>query len=414
MELEEGQLVETGSFRVDRAKALEKLSLYQLEDPTLFMLSWVRTAVAGGAINLSFDYDGRTLEIRFDGQNFGKKVLRDPYGGLFAEAGEAEVRLKHFAFGLLGALRLSASEVRVVSGPVGERRRLIVSSLENERIDMLDSATGDSSNAVRVLWPRGEAPEDLKKALRALTEQCRLVPGTMRINGKRVATGPRPLDLSGGESGRIKFNEDGLRGWLDCGIEDASEVSWHHAGVFVISEPLAGLGTGVTGSADSLDFNLTASLSGLVHDEGYLRARERLRRMGRRLLLKCAGERALMLHKQRNLDRKEKWQVRFGRRTFWILDQCTDYLKGSKPDSSDPFKRALWRVPLFSDMKTSFSLSLGDLYWLREETGSILVSDRRAFRLIDQEWDVAWVPDERAVASLAAFFGSAVRHHRVP
>ena len=57
MEMEEGQLVESGSFKVDRAKALEKIIAYQLEKPGLFTLSWVRTAVASGANNISYDFD---------------------------------------------------------------------------------------------------------------------------------------------------------------------------------------------------------------------------------------------------------------------------------------------------------------------------------------------------------------------
>jgi len=414
MEAEEGILVESGSFRVDRAKALEKLSQYQLENPALFTLSWVRVAVGSGAKNISFDFDGRTLEIRFDGRALPKTALSDPYGGLFAEVGEAESRLKHLAFGVLGSLRLSASEIRVVSGTGADRRRLIVSSLESERIDTLPTDGGDGTTAVRIVWPRGEAPETIRLALGMLFTECETVPGRLTANGKSVRTGPPKPKLDAGDSGRIEFDEDGIRGWLDAGAEDAGDLQWYHAGVFVTKTTLAGPLMGVSGTVDSLDLNLTASLSGLVQDAAYRRVREAIDRMGRRLLLKCAGERARLLERHSLLDRNEKWQVGFGRRTHWILDQCAIQLKGSQPDSTDSFKRALWRVPLFSDMRTGGPVSISDLFKIREDTGSILVSDRRMYRMVDQEDDIIWVPDDRAFASLERLFGPAVRRKRIP
>jgi len=40
------RLVGSGSFKVDRQRALEKLKEFQLPDPDMFLLPWIRCAVA--------------------------------------------------------------------------------------------------------------------------------------------------------------------------------------------------------------------------------------------------------------------------------------------------------------------------------------------------------------------------------
>ena len=118
----EGELVATGAFRVDAAKALEKLGRYQTPEAQLFMLPWVRAAVAGGAtrVGMSLAKDGNFM-MNFDGQPV-RPDLADPTACLFADA--PEPRLKQFAVGILAALRLDPQEVTLASGRGSERRCL--------------------------------------------------------------------------------------------------------------------------------------------------------------------------------------------------------------------------------------------------------------------------------------------------
>ena len=85
---EEGP-VESGSFRVDRKRALEKLMRFQMPDVQLFLLPWIRAAAASGAKHLWISHEDGGLEIRFDGRPWTAEELKDPYRSLFVE--EAEV-----------------------------------------------------------------------------------------------------------------------------------------------------------------------------------------------------------------------------------------------------------------------------------------------------------------------------------
>ena len=132
---DDGELVESGTFRVDRKKALEKLKAFQLPDPTMFILSWVRCAVASGATEITIQInDAKThLTMSFDGRPFGEGELKDPYGCLLDESTPENARNRHLAVGILAALRLGPPmKLMVTSGTDSERRCLYIDSLERE------------------------------------------------------------------------------------------------------------------------------------------------------------------------------------------------------------------------------------------------------------------------------------------
>ncbi|TPW20165.1 MAG: hypothetical protein FD126_1956, partial [Elusimicrobia bacterium] len=75
----EAQLVDSGSFRVDAGRMLEKLRQYQLRDPRDFILAWLRCAVASGAARIDLETSRAGLELRFDGRPFSSAELSQPY-----------------------------------------------------------------------------------------------------------------------------------------------------------------------------------------------------------------------------------------------------------------------------------------------------------------------------------------------
>jgi hypothetical protein len=131
----DAELVETGGFRIDRKRALKKLTRYQLPAPERGAFFWVRAAVAAGAKRYEVRQGSDFLELRFNGKPFSKSELADPYGGLF-DAGDA--RRRQFALGLLWLIRLEPSRLTIDSGGT----RLSVESLEKEAL----SPSGASKN----------------------------------------------------------------------------------------------------------------------------------------------------------------------------------------------------------------------------------------------------------------------------
>ncbi|TPW18590.1 MAG: hypothetical protein FD126_3391, partial [Elusimicrobia bacterium] len=110
----DGEIVETGTFRIDTARALEKLSRFQLEDPCEFLLPWLRAAVRGGAVVIDLKTNSRGLTLEFDGEPLPARLLSDPFAGLFGEDGTE--RERELAYGLLASARLSPSRVEWASG----------------------------------------------------------------------------------------------------------------------------------------------------------------------------------------------------------------------------------------------------------------------------------------------------------
>lgn len=137
----------SGRFRIDRAKALEKLSAFSLERGTDFLLPLARCAAAAGARLLTVKGQS-ALKAAFDGVPFTREELADPYGALFAE--DADSRNRHFAAFLLGVLRTKPREVVVASGPPDRRFRLRAADLRAETVEPDDRR--DVGTAVHVRW----------------------------------------------------------------------------------------------------------------------------------------------------------------------------------------------------------------------------------------------------------------------
>ncbi|MDE2292631.1 MAG: hypothetical protein KGL53_11165, partial [Elusimicrobia bacterium] len=116
------EFVESGSLRVDRPRALEKLRRYQLGDPRRGVLFWLRCACAAGAKFVNVEPGPNTLVLTFDGRPLARADLRDPYGALFVE--DAEPRGRQLALGMLWAMRLEPSSLELESGEEGRRLRL--------------------------------------------------------------------------------------------------------------------------------------------------------------------------------------------------------------------------------------------------------------------------------------------------
>lgn len=199
---DEGKLVEKGAFRVDRVRALEKLSRFQLGDARFGLLFWVRFAVANGATRFELDPKMTSFKLRFDGAALTKELLDDPYGPLFAE--DAPRRNKNFAYALLWTRRLGGglARLRLTSGPIGCRWGLTASGGGPESVAASKNDGRGTELSVSGLWagvlqrPWSPRPGFLEGML--WTEALPVVVAGTRVPVPFLGDAVRSVELSGG------------------------------------------------------------------------------------------------------------------------------------------------------------------------------------------------------------------------
>lgn len=179
------QLVDTGTFRVDAAKMLDKLRSYQLSDPRDFLSAWLRCAAASGARNIRLESGATSLELAFDGRAFSSSELAQPYQALVDAEGENGKRGRHFAYGLLGLYRLKPLSVSVTSrGPDG-----VAAMKAGDAGTPLPESALDGT-VVRVTWPFWAAYWRPALIVRRARLRYGLGPAALTVNGRAVPDRP--------------------------------------------------------------------------------------------------------------------------------------------------------------------------------------------------------------------------------
>lgn len=150
---EEGLLVGSGGFKVDRAHALRKLERYQLPSNVGGWLAWARCAAASGAAEVRCGAAASEVTLTFSGRPFARAELEDPFAPLFAARSPARERGALLAMGLLQALGTGPREVVVLSGAGRERASLTARSLSD--VSVLPTPGPETDTVLRVVWPFG-------------------------------------------------------------------------------------------------------------------------------------------------------------------------------------------------------------------------------------------------------------------
>ena len=412
--------VESGAFRVDRRRALDKLMRFQLPQAEMFMLPWVRSAVAGGATYVRLGAVDGTFEMRFDGRPFGREELTDPYSCLFDRYKPENRRNRELAIGLLSVMRLKPLFVSIASGAPGSRTRLRAESIESDRVDPAGDPETDTvirvapSAAAVALWSpdRAEWIERL----------CRVCPIPVWLSGEEAVREIKPASPPG-----LYFDENGLRGWLTAPAElgPVSTLDAYTLGVFVSPTQLTLPRVQVDGYLNDDEFTLSASQSAVARNARFKRAADILAVKADLLLdrllaehgarMKMAGRQVLnadLAYYWRNrLERgataekpsplegaresvKGAFQLLAGadlkrrhdiiaelywtaRVTNWLRDAAGRLLGSHESDAKDPRLAALWSTPLQIGLDGE-PLSLLDLERQRQRLGYIPVSQRPA------------------------------------
>lgn len=289
------QWVGSGSFRVDRAKALEKLRDFQTPEPGLFMLPWIRAAVANGARGIELDLakDG-SFTLAFDGPSLDPR-LADPAACLFGPA--PEPRLRHLALGILAALRLDPKLVSLTSG-VGAERRCLRLGPAGDSLDAPESESGE--NILWVMFRDGLPAEDWH--LKAI-DACRACPAHLRIGGTRLAA------FDGAEAEGLMIREEDRRIWLEPLDRADSAIDVCQFGVRgMMWTPHAPGRAAVGGFVDDPAIALDASQTGVVRDKAWSAMRLALARATDRLVIRVAGTQSRRLGALAGWLRDKAWR----------------------------------------------------------------------------------------------------------
>ena len=281
MAAEGEELVGAGVFKVDRARALEKLMRFALPDAAFGPLLLVRCAAACGASSLSIRREGRgKLTVTFDGETFSREELAHPYEPLFKRQAVKTRRGRELATAILTLLRLEPSEVLVRSGARGARHQLKASRGEPETVtEILGSAEATAvlfnpgPRTDRSLWGR-----DFEASLK---RSALMAPMPLFLDEQRL---PHGLPEGWQEEGE-PVDAEGLRGWLAL-PSHSSEASWvelYKLGVLVGTCELQLSTAGLQGRVNCDDFRLNASQTSVVRDERFRKAVSALNEAARAL-----------------------------------------------------------------------------------------------------------------------------------
>ncbi|PIP83177.1 MAG: hypothetical protein CO113_01885 [Elusimicrobia bacterium CG_4_9_14_3_um_filter_62_55] len=419
-----GELVETGSFRIDRRRTLDKLQRYQLPGGERGFLAWIRTAVAGGAREIEVRASGRDLRLDFGGAPFEKAAMHDPYGALFERSGKFGERDRHFALGMLWAWRSGAMKVTVSSGG----RSLKSSGLAEDEVSPCPESARTSIR-VRLLphWPRSMVTESLTAEFFA--RECALVPGRLTLNGNPLPQEPIP------DWNSYRFASGTVRGVItvpEPGCTGKNRLGLFVFGVRVCDHEAPGAGLPFDGAINDDGFGLNASLTKVVANAALNAGLAELQRHYGRFLAHCAKEltrRAAgtgkMLVGSQRLRKEWKrlfdfdstndgeperswlpWNAPLSKRlrvhvdarvTSWLRLVTETLSRGYSREPLESFERALWRAPLIFDVRGR-PVSLERL--LREDRGPrIRFSTKRRSAHTRADW-IVWALTRRDAAWL--------------
>lgn len=185
---EGGEKVSEGRFRIDAARALQRLRDFRFADPAHWVLEVLRAAVASGAKRVQVRTDADDVEVSFDGRAFPPDAMKELLDrALNPGTTKDDQRARLLALGVAGALGVDAAFVKVASGGVA------LTLAPPDRVDVdgegehvrgttlhLHKAFGWR---VAASFVRG-APEAA-----AIKERCRRFPIDLVLNGEDVRGG---------------------------------------------------------------------------------------------------------------------------------------------------------------------------------------------------------------------------------
>jgi len=281
----EPELVDSGRFRVDRRRALDKLMRYQLPDARMYPLPWVQAATASGARNILVTPSPAGLEMTFDGQEWAPDLLSDVYRHIFdAEAAGPRARYRELAIGLLSALRLKPTQISMMFSWRGTEYVQRIGSIEDERMEeaqgvLVHQRARFGPRAVMSLFVSAATDFDRERAY--LEEFCTHCPVPIELWGHLVNRKPGRPKLPFRDFAKV--NASG-RLELVVGAPEWSTIDLVTFGVTISRQRLLLPGVQASGFVRCDGLRKSLSQMGVVKDERYKETVEILGRESMELL----------------------------------------------------------------------------------------------------------------------------------
>jgi hypothetical protein len=433
-------LVDSGSFSIDRGRALRKLMRFQLPDPGMYLLLIVRCAVASGAKSLSLSITGRGgLQAVFDGEPFTAEELEYPYASLFKRSRKRRRRNRQLAVALLSLLRLSPRNIVLTSGIGKERVQLTLSSLDSENLERVQ----DGQKLTFLSAVRGKKALLTSAYTAMLKRCCRLSPIPITLNGERL-----PRRLRSTDPDEYSFSKEGVRGWISLpkAVSSTSSLDLYRYGVFLSNVRRTLAEVQVDGGINHDRLTANASQSGVVRNSRLDHTVAMVRQASFELLKKLAANNSVELiktarhlqdpgaarhwrHRLENgfnedglglLDRISRFATKFAsnpgasernthldsvlRRTLWLRKAADTVLKDHKDKKQTAEAQAVWNAGLYLDVN-GFSLSLAELHEQHKLLGHTPYATQ-LFPAVKVGFRVLWVASPLELEPLRSWLGN--------
>lgn len=206
-----------GQFTIDRQRAREKLSRYQLSDPYAYVLEIVQSAILRGATELTFRFDADDMRVQFDGERYTEEELSNLELAVLEKATTREERARRqLAVALLSVQSLEPKLV-VVDSWMGARLERRAGQAEK----LGPSSRSKSGNSIHVrdrwhpkilleFWRqlRGKGEEQV-----LLRERCAASRVPILVNRKLISQIDWGVTGDTRRAGEVEIKAEGLEGW---------------------------------------------------------------------------------------------------------------------------------------------------------------------------------------------------------
>lgn len=337
-ETERGELVETGSFRVDTERMMKVLAKYQLESPERAAHELVRCAALSGAPELLLASDegpeGRGFRAVFGGRPLGAGELSEVLSPLLSGA---EGRGRHLAAAVLALLGTSPARLTLASGGLEVE-------LAGGPRGAAPGPSGHKDTVLRALWAREPAALPLSRVL-AFPAACAGALACCPVLVRSAAGSCGPFRPEEGDSDELRFDAGGRRGVVAPLYEDGSapltgevpapvsRIGLHVAGVYAETVDLETPPAPVAADIDAAALRLDASLSKCVRDENYGALEGFVRGKALKLLEKASHHQKTELPAVGKLMRQRRYRALWRAR----MSGERDWRNGARPGPLGPF-----------------------------------------------------------------------------
>lgn len=191
-----GEMVDSGRFRLDWTRALDKIKRFQLADPHCYVLEIIQGAIARGAPRVEVTITADDVFIAFSGARLSGEELAGVFDSLFSRESELALN-RQLALGINAALALEPAFVRVDSGDGTTAHRLQLSGYDdltvtalpsNKVIDGIRVQVRDGVNW-RLVGDIFRGRSNGAAVMQLIRDHCQFAPVPIVVNGTNVATG---------------------------------------------------------------------------------------------------------------------------------------------------------------------------------------------------------------------------------